>query len=224
MKLIKFVMLLFLCSLLLSNCSVANGDNQGKPKAKLPQETLNKLNKAYFASGCFWCVEAIFESVKGVPEVISGYSGGQELTPTYRQVSSGKTGHAEAVEVYYDPKRVSFETLVKVFFGSHDPTTLNRQGPDAGPQYRSIAFYQNAAERKIIENYIAKLTASGEYKSKIVTEVKMFEQFYPAEDYHQDYEHHHPDNPYIRAVSIPRLNRFKAKFPDLLKKTFKSNP
>ncbi len=217
MKSIKLVMLLFLLGLFASNCSFANDDNQGKSQPKLSREALGKLSKAYFAAGCFWCVEAIFESVKGVPEVISGYSGGHEPNPTYHQVGSGNTGHAESVEVYYDSSVVDFPTLVKVFFGSHDPTTLNRQGPDAGTQYRSIAFYQNAAEKKIIEDYIAELSASGEYKSKIVTEVKAFEKFYPAEDYHQDYEHHHPNNPYIRAVSIPRLNRFKAKFPEVLK-------
>ncbi len=202
---------------LLSGCALGNGEPSPKSKEKSTRAELDQLNRAYFASGCFWCVEAIFESVKGVREVISGYAGGSEANPTYRDVSAGRTGHAETVEVYYDSSVVNFPTLVKVFFGSHDPTTRNRQGPDVGPQYRSIAFYQNGQERKLIEDDIAQLNASGEYRAEIVTEVKLLEKFYPAEDYHQDYEHHHPNNPYIRAVSIPRLNRFKEKFPELLK-------
>ena len=180
-------------------------------------QDLSKYSKAYFASGCFWCVEAIFESVNGVQEVISGYSGGTEKNPTYEQVSYGRTGHAEAVEVYYDPKVVSFETLVQVFFGSHDPTTLNRQGPDRGAQYRSIAFYQNETEKKIIDTYISGLEQAKAFKSPIVTQVVPLTKFWRAEDYHQNYERNHPENPYVQQVSIPRLNRFKANFPELLK-------
>jgi peptide-methionine (S)-S-oxide reductase len=179
-------------------------------------ESQNGQSKAYFASGCFWCVEAVFESVKGVSESVSGYSGGIEDNPTYKEVGYGRTTHAEAVEIYYDPEIVSFETLVDVFFGSHDPTTRNRQGPDAGPQYRSIAFYQNAAEKKIIEEKIAALNAST-YDGKIVTQVMPFQKFWIAEGYHQNYERLNPDNPYIRNVSVPRLKRFQAKFPELLK-------
>ena len=122
-----------------------------------PQREQKNLAKAYFAAGCFWCVEAVFESVKGVNEVYSGYAGGQTKNPNYNQIGTGRTGHAEAVEVHYDPKIVSFGTLVRVFFGSHDPTTANRQGPDRGTQYRSIAFYQNTSEREIIQNYISLL-------------------------------------------------------------------
>ncbi len=178
---------------------------------------LQEYETAYFASGCFWCVEAIFESVKGVKEVYSGYAGGTEINPTYEQVSYGKTHHAEAVEVYYDPEVISFTQLVQVFFGSHDPTTLNRQGPDRGAQYRSIAFYKNEAQQKIITDYMAKLEAEHIYDRPIVTEVQKFDKFYMAEDYHQDYERNHPNNSYIRNVSIPRLNRFKANFQSYLK-------
>jgi peptide-methionine (S)-S-oxide reductase len=186
--------------------------------AQLPQQDLSKYETAYFASGCFWCVEAIFESVKGVKEVVSGYSGGTEENPTYEQVGAGMTHHAEAVEVYYDPKEISFTALVQVFFGSHDPTTLNRQGPDRGPQYRSIAFYKNDSEKKIIENYIAALMKQKVYgDDPITTEVTKFVKFYDAEDYHQDYERKHPNNSYITNVSIPRLNRFKKNFPAYLK-------
>ncbi len=201
-------------------CSTANSNPNAEAvaaAAKPTTEELQSLSKAYFASGCFWCVEAIFESVEGVSEAVSGYSGGTTKNPTYQAVSSGQLKHAEAVEVYYDPQVVSYETLVKVFFGSHDPTTLNRQGPDRGPQYRSALFYQNDSERQIAEAYLKELTDSQAYSSPIVTEVVPFDIFYPAEDYHQDYERRNPDNRYVRGVSIPRLNRFKAKFPDLLK-------
>lgn len=171
---------------------------------------------AYFASGCFWCVEAIFESVRGVEEVVSGYSGGVIANPTYSMVSSGKTKHAEAVKVYYNPDIVSFATLVDVFFNSHDPTTLNRQGPDRGYQYRSIAFYQNEKEKEIIEQKIKTLLDNGTF-SRITTQVAKFNAFYKAEDYHQNYEKHHPDNPYVKSVSIPRINAFKRKMPEVLK-------
>lgn len=174
------------------------------------------LSRAYFASGCFWCVEAVFESVKGVDEAISGYSGGAEDNPTYKQVSYGKTTHAEAVEVIYDPNKISFQQLVDVFFGSQDPTTKNRQGPDAGPQYRSIAFYQNDAEKKIIEETITRLNETT-YDGRISTQVLPFQKFWIAESYHQNYEKNNPNNPYIRNVSIPRYKRFAQKFPELLK-------
>ncbi|MBM1106464.1 peptide-methionine (S)-S-oxide reductase MsrA [Aurantibacter crassamenti] len=181
-------------------------------------QDLSSYETAYFASGCFWCVEAIFESVKGVKEVISGYSGGTEKNPTYEQVGGGLSSHAEAVEVYYDPKIISYTGLVQVFFGSHDPTTLNRQGPDRGRQYRSIAFYKNDAENKILTDYIALLTSENVYDGNtITTEVTPFKKFYKAEDYHQDYERNNPNNSYIKNVSVPRLNRFKANFGDYLK-------
>ncbi|MGD1947110.1 MAG: peptide-methionine (S)-S-oxide reductase MsrA [Croceivirga sp.] len=187
-------------------------------KKVLSPEELQQYETAYFASGCFWCVEAIFESVKGVKEVVSGYSGGKEKNPTYEQVAYGRTHHAEAVEVYYNPKEISFLALVQVFFGSHDPTSLNRQGPDSGAQYRSIAFYKNADEKKMINDYIALLTSESVYDRPIVTEVTAFEKFWKAEEYHQDFERKNPNNSYIRAVSIPRLNRFKANFEEYLKK------
>ena len=182
-----------------------------------PRQDLSQYERAYFASGCFWCVEAIFESVKGVAEVVSGYAGGTEENPTYEAVSYGRTGHAEAVEVYYDPEKVSYLELVQVFFGSHDPTTLNQQGPDRGPQYRSIAFYRNPAEQQVIRSYIDALEENGVYDKPIVTEITPLTKFYPAEDYHQDYERKHPENPYVQNVSIPRLNRFKKNFREYLK-------
>lgn len=197
--------------------------NPEKPKGVTTETALSHHNeaienygdnykKAYFASGCFWCVEAIYESIGGVKEAISGYSGGTTVDPTYEEVSTGSTGHAETIEVIYDPEKVSFKTLVKAFFDSHDPTTLNQQGPDHGTQYRSIAFYQTDEEKKIIEDYIADLKKRKAFKGPIVTEVKKFSVFWPAEAYHQDYEDRNPYNPYIERVSKPRLEAFKKKF------------
>ncbi|MBT8266029.1 MAG: peptide-methionine (S)-S-oxide reductase MsrA [Bacteroidia bacterium] len=175
----------------------------------------NGLAKAYFASGCFWCVEAIYESVKGVKEVVNGYAGGYTDYPTYELSNTGRTGHAEAVEVIYDPKIVDFATLVDVYFGSQDPTQVNGQGPDRGSQYRSIIFYQTEAQKKII---LEKKKALAEKLNKeVAAEVYPFLKFWVGEDYHQDYERLHPNNSYIRNVSIPRLKRFQKKFPHLLK-------
>ena len=181
-----------------------------------PPSISQGMEKAYFASGCFWCLEAIFESVEGVQEAHSGYSGGKTKNPTYNQIGYGNTGHAEAVEVIYDPKVVSFKTLVEVFFGSHDPTTKNGQHPDYGSQYRSIAFYSSIKEKDIIEKAISKLNTEV-YNHKIVTEVSKHVIFYKAESYHQNYEKLNPYNSYVRNVSVPRLKRFKKKFPKLLK-------
>jgi len=207
--------LAFLSTVLLG-CNSAPQENDQQVQINAHQQSPDD-QVAYFASGCFWCVEAIFQSVKGVSEAVSGYSGGTEPNPTYQKVSRGQTSHAEAVAVYYDPKEVSFEELVEVFFGSHDPTTLNQQGPDRGSQYRSIAFYQNENEKRIIEEHVKELEKEDVFDDPIVTEIKAFEVFYEAEEYHQEYEKLHPENPYVQSVSIPRLKRFQAKFPDLLK-------
>jgi peptide-methionine (S)-S-oxide reductase len=211
----KKLLFIFVTSFALFSCAHETNAVESKIE-KAEAKDLSKLSTAYFASGCFWCVEAVFESVRGVEEAVSGYSGGEIENPTYRQVSSGRIKHAEAVKVYYDPEVVSYATLVDVFFNSHDPSTLNRQGPDAGPQYRSIAFYETAEEKAIIETKIAAILESGEY-GRVTTQVIPFEVFYDAEDYHQDYEHNNPNNSYVQAVSIPRLNAFKAKMPEVLK-------
>lgn len=177
-------------------------------------QPLDSLQTAYFASGCFWCVEAVFESVKGVQEAVSGYSGGASQNPTYEEICTGTSGHAESVKVYYDSSVVSYETLVDVFFNSHDPSTLNRQGPDAGTQYRSAIFYVTDTEKNSAEKAIKALRKEG---TKVTTEVSKLDVFWDAEDYHQDYEKNHPNQPYVRSVSIPRLNAFKAKMPEVLK-------
>lgn len=213
----SFLIIAFSIVFSFSACSQNDKDSSGN-KAEKMKKNLSSYQKAYFASGCFWCVEAVFESVRGVEEAVSGYSGGKEHNPTYREVSSGKTGHAEAVEVYYDPEVVSYHTLVKVYYGSHNPTTINGQDPDYGTQYRSIIFYQNEDEKAIANRYKDSLDASGTFKKPIATEILAFEKFWPAEEYHQDYEKRNPDQPYVRRVSIPRLNRFRETFPELLKK------
>lgn len=177
----------------------------------------SSLSVAHFASGCFWCSEEIFQSVRGVQAVINGYSGGTEQNPTYEEVSSGSTGHAESVEVYYDATVVSYAMLLKIFFASQDPTTPSRQGPDAGPQYRSIAFFDNPVQKAQIEAYIHELDVSGRYDAPIVTEVAPFVKFWPAEAYHQNYAEQNPNNSYIKAVSIPRFERFKEKMPEVMK-------
>ncbi len=200
----------------LSSCNAQNATKASK-KEKATIHKPEGKSVAYFASGCFWCVEAVFESVEGVDEVISGYSGGDAEDATYSQVSSGSTNHTESVEVFYDKEKVSYATLLKVYFGSQDPTTLNQQGPDRGRQYRSSIFYQNEEEKIAAEKYIKELTASGIYKNPIVVEVVPFKAFYDAEDYHQDYEKNNPNQPYVKSVSVPRLKKFQAAFPELLK-------
>ncbi len=183
-------------------------------------ESQNGLERAYFASGCFWCVEAVYESVKGVKESISGYSGGHTENPTYEDSNTGLTGHAEAVEIIYDPKIISFSQLVAVYFGSQYITQVNGQGPDNGSQYRSIIFYQNEKQKKIIDSKIKELEKElGE--GKVAAQVLPFQKFWIAEGYHQNYERLHPENPYIQNISIPRLKRFQKKFPELLKENAK---
>ena len=216
-------MQLFISSILSSTflaCTIAapKATDNALPATSQSYNVAQHLETAYFASGCFWCVEAVFEQVNGVEEVISGYAGGDTVNPTYNQVVTGRTGHAETTKVIYDPKKIDFKTLVTVFFGSHDPTTLNRQGPDKGTHYRSIAFYQNDAEKLIIKEHIEKLTNAKRYMNPIVTEVKAYEVFYQAEDYHQNYEQNNPNNPYIKAVSKPRVSSFLQAYPELLKK------
>ncbi len=172
---------------------------------------------AYFAQGCFWCVEEIFEAVKGVREVVSGYSGGTEKNPTYRGVGSGKTGHAEAVEIQYDPSVISFEELLKVYFNAGDITQVNGQGNDIGKQYRSIVFYKNEEEKKKVEEYLTKLKSTADLDKPIAVEVEPFETFYIAEKYHQNYVKLNPNQSYVVAVSIPRYKKAIKKFPELLK-------
>ena len=208
---------IFLSGCLLSLIIFIGFTDRNISQAKTIDVSTDEIKVAYFASGCFWCVEAVFESVIGVKEAVSGYAGGHTLNPTYQTIGTGKTGHAETVAVYYNPKKVSFTTLLTVFFGSHDPTTVNGQHPDYGTQYRSIAFYTNDVEKQTITKTISKLNKE-KYKGSIATEVTRLKKFYRAEEYHQDFEKRNPNQEYVRAVSIPRLLKFKKKFPELLKK------
>ena len=215
----NFITLMLCFTLSFISCQTKNDDskNQLDVRNAKPIEVPLKdgMARAYFASGCFWCVEAIYESVKGVSEVINGYAGGYTKNPTYQSSNTGRTGHAEAVEVIYDPTVVSFSTLLDVYFGSQNVTQINGQGPDRGSQYRSIVFYQNETQKILIEQKkeaVAKLL-----NATVAAEVYPFQKFWKGEDYHQNYERLHPNNSYIRNVSIPRLRKFQQKFPHLLK-------
>ena len=177
----------------------------GQPGPEKPNEAV-----ADFSEGCFWHAEIVFQSLAGVRDAVSGYAGGTDRHPDYEKVCTGNTGHAETVQVYYDPSKISYATLVAAFFASMDPTELNRQGPDEGTQYRSIAFYRTEEEKKIIQEEIAR--QSKKYSSKIVTQVVPFTTFYPAEDYHQEYIKNHPGNPYVQNVSIPDYIHFRNTF------------
>jgi peptide-methionine (S)-S-oxide reductase len=189
----------------------------GAQTEKLSLEPKKGKAIAVFASGCFWCTEHVFEAVVGVDEAVSGYAGGNVKNPSYELVDSNRTGHAESVAIFYDPKVVSYKELVTVFFASQDPTTPNQQGPDKGSSYRSIAFYKNAAEKSIIEDKIKELTVNKVFSNSIVTEVKPVSDFYEAELYHQDYVKKNPNQPYVKGVSLPRYNKFKKTYKGKLK-------
>ena len=176
------------------------------------------LDTATFATGCFWCTEAVFQQLKGVKKVTSGYSGGHVENPTYKEVCTGLTGHAECIQLLYDPKEVSFDELLQVFWQTHDPTTLTRQGNDVGTQYRSAIFYQNEEQKKIAESYKKELNAKKVFDNPIVTEIEPLKNFYPAEDYHQNYYNNNGDQPYCYFVIKPKLEKFEKVFKDKLKK------
>ena len=193
------------------SCAQTQNKNEKIPVGIKGNSSSNEA-VATFGEGCFWHSEIVFQSLVGVRDAVSGYAGGTDQNPSYDKVCSGKTGHAEVVQVYYDPAKISYATLISAFFTSMDPTTLNRQGNDEGTQYRSVAFYRNVKEKEIIESQIKQLSESKKYKNNIVTEVKPFSKFYPAEDYHQEYIFNHPDNSYVKNVSIPDFLEFKKEF------------
>jgi len=176
-----------------------------------------KTDTATFAAGCFWCVEAVFQELKGVLSVTSGYTGGKIKNPSYREVSSGVTGHAEACQIIYDPAVISFDELLEAFWGSHDPTTLNRQGADQGTQYRSAIFYHNEKQKELAETYKGKLNSEKAFDKPIVTEISPAGTFYKAEDYHQNYFNENGNAPYCTFVIVPKLEKFRKVFKDKLK-------
>jgi peptide-methionine (S)-S-oxide reductase len=187
------------------------------PTALEPAEPPAGMAKATFGAGCFWCTEAVFGQLNGVRSVVSGYSGGPVKGPTYRQVCTGTTGHAEAVQVTYDPSAISFEELLEVFWQTHDPTTRDRQGNDVGSQYRSVIFYHTDGQKRLAEHYRQKLDASGLFAGPVVTEIVPFTEFYRAEAYHQNYFEEHPWRPYCRAVIGPKVEKVKTVLRDKLK-------
>jgi peptide-methionine (S)-S-oxide reductase len=184
----------------------------------------NNLETATLAAGCFWCVEAVFDDLRGVEDVVSGYSGGQRENPTYQQVCSGATGHAEVVQIKFNAQEISFRDILRVFFSVHDPTTLNRQGNDVGTQYRSAIFYHSDEQKRIAEEVIKEVTEARVYDDPIVTEVTEFKNFYPAEDYHQEYFANNPNQPYCAAVVAPKVAKFRKMFVDRLKKRTAKQP
>jgi peptide-methionine (S)-S-oxide reductase len=199
---------------LLGAILIMSGQATGRAAA---DDTASPSAKATFAGGCFWCTEAVYAELKGVKRVTSGYIGGQLPNPTYKQVCTGLTGHAEAIEIEYDPEAVSFAKLLEVFFATHDPTTLNRQGADVGTQYRSGVFYHDDEQKRIAQEVIAKLDAARVFPRKIVTEVTPASTFYRAEDYHQDYFANNPQQPYCQAVAAPKVEKVRKVFKDLVK-------
>jgi len=218
MKLSAKLVLLLTVSFLFTNCSAKEAPEISERGEHIE---IADPDTAFFASGCFWCTEAIFERVKGVGEVVSGYSGGTKPDPTYKEVVAGRTEYAESVRVIYDSDIISFSELVEIFYGSHDPTQLNRQGPDIGKQYRSAIFYQTREQKKIAEEWKQRLNESGKYDNPVVTEISEFRSFYKAEDYHQDFYEKHPGNRYIYNVSRPKVEKFEKEFKHQLKKEYR---
>ena len=209
----KFILTTLIAITTLISCAQSQ-NNKVKISTALKGNPSANEAVATFAEGCFWHAEIVFQSLVGVRDAVSGYAGGSTTDPDYEKVASGQTGHAETVQVYYDPSKISYETLVKAFFASQDPTTLNRQGNDEGTEYRSIAFYNNDKEKQIIESTIKKLTDAKIYKSKIVTQVVPLKHFYTAEAYHQEYISNNPTNSYVQNVSIPDFAHFKSNFKE----------
>lgn len=196
-----------------------SGPAQGSatPESADADDPSTALREAVFAGGCFWCVEAVFEQLQGVKNVVSGYAGGKAETADYRTVSSGGTDHAEVVKVTYDPSVISYGQLLKIFFATHDPTQLNRQGPDVGPQYRSAVFYADQRQREIAERYIEQLREAEVFDDRIVTTLEPLDAFYPAEGYHQDYVEHNPNAAYVQAYALPKVRKVRDTFEDLTK-------
>jgi len=206
MKLIAFTV---------SLCLALSVGNQAQNKN---QKNMKDLEVATLGSGCFWCTEAFFLRLKGVESVVSGYSGGQIKNPTYREVCSGLTGHAEVIQVKFDPSMISYEEILEVFWNTHDPTTLNKQGADEGTQYRSVVFYHNDSQKKIAEEYKAQLNQSEVYNNPVVTEISPFKEFYPAEEYHQNYYTLNPEQGYCQYVIRPKVEKFNKEYASKLKK------
>ena len=213
------ISLMFILLLVFNGCVEKKTNAQSeKTNGKETPMTDASLEKVTFGSGCFWCTEAIFERLNGVVKVESGYSGGNVENPTYEEVCSGTSGYAEVTQITYDPSIITYDELLEVFWKTHDPTTLNRQGNDVGTQYRSVIFYNNDDEKKLAEKYKAELDKSGVWDDPIVTEISLFTKFYAAEGYHQDYYNNNPNQGYCTFVIAPKVEKFEKVFMDKLKK------
>lgn len=206
---------IIILSIIFFACSAESKKSESNSTSTDNIQQTASLDTAYFAGGCFWCMEASFEQIKGVTEAISGYSGGEKKNPTYKEVSYGRTNHAEAIMVLYDSSIINYETLLDIFFVAHDPTQLNRQGPDVGKQYRSAIFYRNNVEKNLALKKINELASS--FDNEIVSELTPFKAFWEAEDYHQDYEKKNPNDRYILNVSKPKIDKVAEVFKDRLK-------
>ena len=218
----NLLIVLYALTLIFNNCG--NNDTNGQTENTIRQQSekgeiinMADLQQATFGSGCFWCTEAIFENLNGVHSVVSGYAGGKVVNPSYEEVCSGKTGHAEVTQITFDPEVISYDELLEVFWKTHDPTTLNRQGNDAGTQYRSAIFYHNEEQKNLAEKYKKELDQSGAWDNPIVTEISPIKNFFSAEDYHQDYYENNSNQGYCAFVIAPKLEKFKKVFKDKLK-------
>ena len=213
-------LIIFLSSVAGYSCKEVKSTKIESEKSEMDSTQDMNLEKATFGGGCFWCTEAIYERVEGVHSVVSGYAGGTVKNPTYKQVCDGTTGHAEVTQITYDPKVVSYDELLEIFFKTHDPTTLNRQGADGGTQYRSVIFYHNDEQKQKAEYYKSELNKSGAWDNPVVTEISPLINFYSAEDYHQDYYANNPNQGYCAFVIGPKVEKFEKVFKNKLKKEY----
>ena len=213
-------LIMFLTGITSVGCKETKSINIESEKNEMNSAQNLNIEKATFGGGCFWCTEAIYERVEGVEKVVSGYAGGHVKNPAYKQVCDGTTGHAEVIQIDYDPNVVSYDELLEIFFKTHDPTTLNRQGADVGTQYRSVVFYHNDEQKKKAEYYKTELDKSGAWDKPIVTEISPLTNYYPAEDYHQDYFENNPDQSYCAFVIGPKVEKFEKVFKKKLKEKY----
>lgn len=214
---LRSLLLPAVCLIALQSCAQKDNTKKTKKETKTMTTVKANLDTATFGTGCFWCTEAVFQQLNGVEKVTSGYSGGKTKDPTYREVCSGSTGHAECLNIVYDTTKITFDELLEVFWQVHDPTTLNRQGADVGTQYRSVLFYHDAQQKAKVEKYKAELDKSGAWDNPIVTTLEKFEVFYPAEDYHQNYYINNPEQGYCQFVIRPKVEKFEKVFKNKLK-------
>jgi len=213
-------LIIFLTSIIVVACKEIKSINKESEMTEMSSAQNMNLEKATFGGGCFWCTEAIYERIDGVSNVVSGYAGGHKNNPTYKEVCDGTTGHSEVIQISYDPDKISYDELLEIFFKTHDPTTLNRQGADVGTQYRSAIFYHNDEQKKRAEYYKNELDKSGAWDNPIVTEISPLTDFYPAEDYHQDYYENNPNQGYCTYVIGPKVEKFEKVFKDKMKKKY----